>query len=509
MAKSFSSIPVQPTRVETALTGWTTPWSLRDVAPSGHDTGNETIPGQSLHRWEGSASRPLVRHARYDLTTVGVTQSRSSVVARESIHASSAGEQSQPQENQECDEAVYDCYVFQKEDINAYQVWKRFKEKGVIDITWAQFQDMNSHLTFNALSEGARLRLPNGTLSKSGATNASESKGPKSPKGPKIIRVAWTIDDGPTKYTPDMKKALDISPVTWFIVSSNLGKSKESRKASLGRLLEIQRAGGEIAIHSMHASENHVMWFPNDTHKSYPSIDTAMADLGQFHKELKDHGVTVKFVRPPGGLVSEMQGYARKLGFHGDDAIAAGYGVIAGDSFDDLLKGSGKSRRRLDVLSKKPATEQAAARNWYQQLHAGLQVMKTNLSTLDLLLWGGSEDPNKIANQDWGAETSGVKDRNDTTTGKVTHEGKRRAGYRDKDANIFEKIVDSMKDNETRALVVLAHDTTPEDTAAVKEDKQEMERYAAKKGVLIQYHTMSSLFEKVTGEKIDRYDVRY
>ena len=59
------------------------------------------------------------------------------------------------------------------------------------------------------------------------------------------------------------------------------------------------------------------------------------------------------------------------------------------------------------------------------------------------------------------------------------------------------------------SLVILAYDSSQADAKAVAQDKKEIERLSEIRGVVVGYHTMSSLFQNVTGKDPEKLDVKY
>ena len=150
----------------------------------------------------------------------------------------------------------------------------------------------------------------------------------------KIIRVAWTFDDGPTPLMPSMIEALggDVASTTWFIMYDKLLQGP-GLDENLIMLKNIQDNGGEIGMHSFNqdSAMSHAFWFPStdsDDH-SYSSIDDAMAALKTFYQLLTDNGLVIKFVRLPGGLISELTKYLNFLGV--SDAETVARKIIAGE----------------------------------------------------------------------------------------------------------------------------------------------------------------------------------
>lgn len=300
------------------------------------------------------------------------------------------------------------------------------------------------------------------------------------------LHVAWTFDDGPNKTnTPEMDKAMDGDRSTWYVVYSNILKDKENY---LKALKARQDAGGEIAIHSPHPKIDHMNWFPatrkatkdgessktedaKGGHYGYNSVEDTMKGLGEFKKLLTKYGIKTKFVRLPGGLVSELAEYARTLGFGKTSGIVARE-VIKGKEYS---KTYGGSKANYDTIAK------------------DFKTFKTGLNKLGLLAWGGAAKPLTIPTQTWEAESSGGKLSNNAP---------------EKMSTLIGSIAKEQKD---RSLVILAHDTSPENVKAVDKAKAAAENKAKSDSakVLIKYHTMSSLFQQVTGENPETLNVDY
>lgn len=126
---------------------------------------------------------------------------------------------------------------------------------------------------------------------------------PKTPN--KIIRIAWTLDDGPTKFTAHMRERLGPRRGTWYIVRDRLPRDGKKLRDELASMKRLQDEGHEYGIHSFHPKLNHVAWFPIELKgavaKGYDRVDAAMADLRQFVGLLRNHGLQITFIRLPGG----------------------------------------------------------------------------------------------------------------------------------------------------------------------------------------------------------------
>lgn len=287
----------------------------------------------------------------------------------------------------------------------------------------------------------------------------------------KIIRVAWTFDDGPHPQTGPMRQVMEskgITATTWFVQYNRINRDRQTKVA---KMLEIQRLGGEIGLHSMHPSSDHVAWFPMTNKTSYDNMDTAMSDLETFHTFLTRKGLTVKFVRLPYGEASELVSYLDEAGYEGDAYQAT-----------------------LDIIAGKTVSEKA------QQVKADYDKMQAALKSLGLHLWGGSGagEP-ETAPYSWQATVSGHKDRSDNLTLHVSAERQRHPNQtRDKPGK-FERTVDAVTLDQPGSLIILAHDTFPEDVAEVQADVETMEAYAKLKGVKIEYYTVSGLYGVLRG----------
>ena len=80
----------------------------------------------------------------------------------------------------------------------------------------------------------------------------------------------------------------------------------------------------------------------------------------------------------------------------------------------------------------------------------------------------------------------------------------------------FEQLIKNMKPGDVRGMVVLAHDTITkpakgdqDDVRAVKDDRERMEMLCAKEHTILEYRTMSSLFNEVTHKDINTFKVSY
>jgi len=118
----------------------------------------------------------------------------------------------------------------------------------------------------------------------------------------KIIRIAWTFDDGPTAETAKMKKAFTGAVgSTWYIQYHHLKPGNpDIYKKKIAELKTIQANKGEIALHGLHPKNSHAFWFPSKSHDSFKSIQETMKALETFQNALTKEGIKTKFVRLPG-----------------------------------------------------------------------------------------------------------------------------------------------------------------------------------------------------------------
>lgn len=325
-------------------------------------------------------------------------------------------------------------------------------------------------------------------------------------KGKKTILIAWTFDDGPHQLTNKLSLKLGIKNVTWFIVKSNMLKGNKWHE-HIARYRKYQDMGGEVALHAQHKTIDHILWFPakkGADYDCYDSIEIAMAELKIFKEELEKDGIKTKFTRLPGGLISQLADYARHYGLvmktngKSDNGMKAARAVINGNSFNSLgFTGS--------------SAEIAALKTGFTKIVSDFATFKKSLKAMGVLLWGNTKKPSEIVPQSWEAESSGTLRLEDNITRAVTLKKLRdkRAGgsYR---AGKFERLADRVKVGETtRSFIVLSHDTSDAYIEAIVEDKKTMEAYARKKGVKIEYVTMSTLFGRVTGEDAATFEPDY
>ena len=289
----------------------------------------------------------------------------------------------------------------------------------------------------------------------------THSVGPSaSAAGDKVVRLAWTVDDGPTPLTPGMSAALSPRAATWFIMSNQLG-SGTARTNSIQQLVRRQTAGDEIGIHSMHPTVAHAAWFPINlgtaVPKAYNTTQDAMNDLTSFTGELRTAGLNVHFGRMPGGELSEVKKYVEQEGGSTSTSNTAARALLSGAT----------------PPSGTPAV-----------VSTDVALVMSTLRTLNLHLWGGSATGAEVTSNTWEAESSGVPAR--------TNDVVRR----------FTNVVDALANgSRTRpgSFIILAHDTTQADVTEAGANIQTMENYAVGKGVRVEYYRMGDLYQIVRG----------
>lgn len=281
----------------------------------------------------------------------------------------------------------------------------------------------------------------------------------------KVVRIAWSLDDGPDKFAEAMEATLRPKDAiggrilgTWFVMRDKMEAMGWDKAVAL--LKRKQDEGHEIAIHSMDPDKDrkgrsHVRWFPRNPSADpkqpvywYESIEAALADLKRFRDDLKKAGINVRFVRLPGGLHTELTNYLEKLG---------------------VPNASGVAR---DVFEGKPVP--AAA----QPVAEAYATLKRGLADLELSAWGGGK-PNEPDIMGWEAESAPAG-----------------SGLTDNVRTRFKRVVDvAAADGKPHSLVILAHDTSLASAEKVGADILEMEAYAAKQGVRVEYETMARLHD--------------
>ena len=340
------------------------------------------------------------------------------------------------------------------------------------------------------LSKGDPIYLPAGVLK--GKKDASAPKPTSSREvagdidGKKIVLVSWTFDDGPVSATDELREKFKVNHATFFIVKSNMLTKTGGWAPNIKRYKSWIQQGATVAIHAQHKTIDHIRWFPSLAGKSYSSIQEAVKDLKTFQKELNKEGIYPKFVRPPGGLASQLENYASYLGFSNTNAIRNA--IIGGKKFSSLNLPSNQETK-------------------YTKMVEDFAYLKKSLEEMGLFLWSGKVNPNQISPQSWEATSSGTSGMDDTVTKHVSLESERKAQHK-KSAGKFERLVQSMKEGETKSLLILAHDTEKHIAEALA-DKATMEKYAAANGVRIEYVNLSELFKKVTGKDADKSSPDY
>lgn len=356
-----------------------------------------------------------------------------------------------------------------------------------------------------------------------------------------IIRIAWTFDDGPHKFTKKMEeiigkkennKVKEKIPGTWFIARHEINTDTDNK---LKALKAKQDSGHEIGIHSIHPKE-HISWFQQSGKGvEYKKIDDALGDLEAFLKLLSGAGIKVKFVRLPYGLFTELTWYLKKLGNKKPEENARK--IIGGDKAD----GEG-----------------------VKDVENDFNKMKAKLGELNLHLWSGEEGNRETGLQSWQAESSGKSELTDNITQHITYkeeriekckakaskarneaetsanknagqeaEAKKITKSADKEAYIEKaktKILDLIYNNtynncwapyavtkfeslvkgatkgeatkgKTSSIIILAHDTTEANALEVGEDIKMMETIAKEKRIRLEYYSLSGLYCKVRGKR--------
>lgn len=273
--------------------------------------------------------------------------------------------------------------------------------------------------------------------------------------GPRIIRLAWTIDDGPTRHTAAMAAALAPRAATWFVMNDRLGSTAARRADALAQLLARQDGGDEAAIHSMHPSEGHAAWFPirlGSVPQAYDSTAAAMGDLRAMAAELRRAGLRLHFARMPGGELSEVKKYLEMEGVPRKQSMALTRALLSG---------------RVPPF---PAPEVVAR---------DLALVRSTLSSLGMHLWGGAAAGPELTDNTWEVESSGVAGRtNDVVRRFCSLADRLASGARTRPAS----------------FIILAHDTTAADAAQATRNIQSMEAYAIRKRVRVEYHSLSALY---------------
>ena len=277
--------------------------------------------------------------------------------------------------------------------------------------------------------------------------------------GNKIVRLSWTVDDGPTPFTPGMSTAVTPRAATWFIMSNQLGTGTV-RATAINQLTTRQRSGDEIAIHSMHPTVAHSAWFPislSGVSKGYNTTAAAMTDLTAFTGELRAAGLNVHFGRMPGGELSEVKKYVEDQGGSPSNSEGIAQALISG-------------RAPSPAAPAQVATDVAT-------------VMNT-LRTLNLHLWGGSATWPEITRTSWEAESSGVQQRTNDVVTRFT--------------GVVDRLANGSRTTPA-SFIILAHDTTQNDVNQASTNINQMETYATRKGVRVEYYKLSDLYQIIRG----------
>ena|SRR5271157_4196179 len=339
------------------------------------------------------------------------------------------------------------------------------------------------------------------------------------------LHLAWTVDDGPTKFEDEMVSVFKSTgakpiPVTWYIQLDNL----MATPGALEKYKELVKSSGhEIGLHGVSAAANHIKWFPstdNDENPSYRTVEEAIEGITKFQKYLNEKGISVKFVRAPTGLVSELESYLRKLGYTGApkqeivetenklkevekkiDGVNADLKKASGAesaTLQDKLREARLEQKRLKDLrfeqNCKPIPGQQArliinAKTCgkedptVKKVALGYQTLLQALERQKLKLWGGDAS-GKVSPQSWEAESSGVKQRTDDAYDRIK-------------AVIIDSLAKGKKSS--ASFVILCHSTTRADVLKVKKDIASLEQTARENKVEIKYHTMSSLYKEIVG----------
>ncbi|MDB4950663.1 MAG: polysaccharide deacetylase [Gemmatimonadetes bacterium] len=312
------------------------------------------------------------------------------------------------------------------------------------------------------------------TLLRTGGYTGKDAKG--------VVRIAWTFDDGPTAFTAGMQGSIGARPATWFVMSNQLGTG-DARKQSLAQLVERQKAGDEVALHSFHPTTSHVCWFPAATNgcaAGYAATTDAMAALTGFTAELRNAGLTIHFVRPPTGLHDELTAYLATKGMTEGEADTAFRAMLA-------AQGTPGAPTGLDPRA--------------VPVKADFDLLLKTLADNGLHLWGGGASAAEVTGNDWEAESSGVKARADTLLGEGAKldAGARQAKSVEKFPAVLAQIAAGKR--ASASFIVLAHDTTAADVKQVANDVKTMEDLATAAKVTLEYHTESELYAAVRGRQ--------
>jgi hypothetical protein len=339
------------------------------------------------------------------------------------------------------------------------------------------------------------------------------------------LHLAWTVDDGPTKFEGEMMKVFESAgakpiPVTWYIQLDRL-------LASPGALEKykklVDKNGHEIGLHGVSATANHIKWFPStdkDENPSYRTVEEAVEGITNFQKYLNEKGISVKFVRAPTGLVSELESYLKKLGYTGvpkqdlvetDNKLKELEKKIAGFNVD-LKKAPSAERSALQDKLREAKREQECLKDFrfeqackpipgqqarsiidaktcgkkdptVEKVALDYQTLLKGLERQKLKLWGGDAS-GKVSPQSWEAESAGVKQRTDDAQERIK--------------GVITGTLAKGKRN-SASFVILCHSTFHEDVLKVRKDIASIESTARENKVEIKYHTMSSLYKEIVG----------
>lgn len=281
---------------------------------------------------------------------------------------------------------------------------------------------------------------------------------PADEAGYRLIRLGWSFDDGPTPHTAAMADVIAPRAATWFIMNDRLGGAGARRGSAFAKLLGRREQGDEIAIHSMHPIEGHAAWFPislGSVPQAYASTAAAMHDLRAFTLELRAAGLRPHFARMPGGEWSEVKKY---------------------------VEVAGGPRRQSGAIARALLSGQAPPVPAPPVVVRDLALVRSTVASLGLHLWDGSASGPELSTNTWEVESSGVRGRTDDVVRRFIGLADRLArGARTRPAS----------------FVILAHDTTRADATRAASNVRQMEDYATARGVRVEYHSMSSLYQIV------------
>lgn len=279
--------------------------------------------------------------------------------------------------------------------------------------------------------------------------------------GTNIVRLAWSVDDGPTRFTASMASTLSPRASTWFVMNDRLGSVQKRRTTALAQLLARQNLGDEIAIHSMHPKEGHCAWFPirlRGVPQGYATTASAMDDLCSFASELRSAGLRLHFARMPGGELSEVKKYVEALGGAASTSDAVARALLSGRT---------------------PPVEPPIA------VVKDLALVRSTLDRLGLHLWGGSATGPELTGNTWEAESSGVQARSNDVVRRVK--------------GVVDRLASGARIRPA-SFVILAHDTTAVDVTQAGVNIHEMEAYASGKGVRVEYYQLADLYAVLRGK---------